>query len=68
MKKYGISYQTNYFNKRNGLSLGISYANQGPTDLFYRNSAVQPDILFNWGSFNLDAECERSPSSAQDQA
>ena len=56
MKKYGISYQTNYFNKRKGLSLGISYANQGPTDLFYRNSAVQPDILFNWGSFNLDAE------------
>jgi hypothetical protein len=56
MKKYGISYQTNYFNKRKGLSLGISYANQSATDLFYRNFSVQPDILFNWGSFNVDAE------------
>ncbi len=56
MSKYGISYQTNYFNKRKGLSLGISYANQGQTDLFYSNSAFQPDILFNWGTFNLDAE------------
>ena len=56
MKKYGISYQTNYFNKRKGLSLGISYAYQGQTDLFYSNSSIQPDILFNWGSFNLDAE------------
>lgn len=56
MTKYGISYQTNYFNKRKGLSLGISYADQGQTDLFYKNTAFQPDILFNWGSFNLDAE------------
>jgi len=56
MTKYGISYQTNYFNKRKGLSLGISYADQGQTDLFDKNTAFQPDILFNWGSFNLDAE------------
>jgi len=56
MTKYGISYQTNYFNKRKGLSLGISYADQGQTDLFDKNTAFQPDMLFNWGSFNLDAE------------
>ena len=56
MNKYGISYLTNYFNKRKGLSLALSYSTQGQTDLFMRNYAIQPDILFNWGSFNLDAE------------
>jgi hypothetical protein len=56
MKHYGISYQTNSFNQRNGLSLGLSVATQGQTDLFFRNNALQPDILFQWGSFNLDAE------------
>jgi hypothetical protein len=56
MNKYGISYQTNYFNKRKGLSLALSYSTQGQTDLFMSNNAIQPDILFNWGSFNLDAE------------
>jgi len=56
MNKYGISYQTNYFNKRKGLSLALSYSTQGQTDLFMNNNAIQPDILFNWGSFNLDAE------------
>lgn len=45
-----------HFGKRRGLSLGISAAHQGHTDLFQYNTAQGIDFLFNWDHLNLDGE------------
>lgn len=53
---YSLSHQVNMFGKRRGVSLGVSYASQGKTDLFDRNQAAAVDMLFNWGPVNVDGE------------
>jgi hypothetical protein len=55
-KKYSLSHKINYFGKRNGLSLALTGATQGQTDLYESNQAIGADFLFNWGHFNVDAE------------
>jgi hypothetical protein len=54
--RYRIGYQTNYYNARKGLSIGIGGAYQGETDIFTQSSALSFDFLFNWGRFNLDGD------------
>ena len=56
LTKYGIGHRFNYFGKRKGLSLALSGATQGATDLFSSNQAAGMDLLFNWGELNIDAE------------
>lgn len=55
-KKYSQGHKINYFGKRNGLSLAVTGATQGQTDLFESNQAMGADFLFNWGHVNLDGE------------
>ncbi|MBK7410502.1 MAG: hypothetical protein IPJ40_22035 [Saprospirales bacterium] len=44
------------FRRPKGLSLGAGGAWQGATDLFKKSYAVSTDLLFNWGSLNIDGE------------
>ena len=53
---YSLSHKVNTFGKRHGISLGLSHAVQGKTDLFDRNQASAFDVLFNWGPVNVDGE------------
>lgn len=53
---YSLAHSINAFGKRKGLSLGAGGAWQGNTDLFDRSYALSTDLLFNWGSLNLDGE------------
>ncbi len=55
-KKYGISYDINYFNKRKGISLDFNAARQGESDLFRFSTSFGPGLLLNWGPLNLDGE------------
>jgi hypothetical protein len=55
-ENYRIAYETNYYNRRKGLSVGLGGAYQGKTDLFGSSAATSIDILLNYGPFNLDAE------------
>jgi hypothetical protein len=52
--KYQISYKNNYWSQRKGLSIGLSGAWQGATDLFLTNAAAELDFLLNWGPWNID--------------
>lgn len=56
MDEYKIAYVSNYYNQREGISIGFSGATQGQTDLFTRSTAVGADFLFNWGKVNVDAD------------
>ena len=53
---YKINYDLNFYGKRNGLSLALSSAWQGRTDLFTANYGLECDVLWNHGPFNFDAE------------
>ena len=55
-EKYTFSRKVNYFGKRKGLSVGLSAARQGETNIFKSNAASGFDFLFNWENFNLDGE------------
>ena len=55
-KKYTTSHKINYFGQRDGLSVSLSVATQGETDLFNANYAAGADFLWNKGNFNLDGE------------
>jgi hypothetical protein len=55
-RKYGISYDINYFNERKGISLDLNASRQGETDLFKNSTAFGPGLLLNWGPLNLDGE------------
>jgi hypothetical protein len=55
-KKYGISYDINFYNKRKGISLDFNAAHQGEGDLFQASSSYGPGFLLNWGPLNLDGE------------
>jgi hypothetical protein len=57
MKKYGISYDINYYNNRRGVTLGFNASKQGRTDAFSRNTAAGADLLINYRNLNLDGEC-----------
>jgi hypothetical protein len=56
MESYGISYTTNYFGKRKGLSLDLNIARQGQTDQFEVSNAWGTGFLFNHGPWVLDGE------------
>ncbi|MFH1729957.1 MAG: porin [Pseudomonadota bacterium] len=67
MEKYTMSYKSNYFGKRKGLTLGLNGSYQGPTDESYdddseyiggfsHNEMAGADFLFNWGNLNLNGE------------
>ncbi len=56
MKKYGISYDINYYNNRRGITLGFNASEQGRTDAFSRNVAAGADLLINYRNLNLDGE------------
>lgn len=55
-ERYKISYDHNFYGRRNGLTLAVNGAWQGPTDAFRSNTAWGADLLFNWKDLNLDAE------------
>lgn len=56
MQKYGISYETNFFNRRKGLSIDFNAATQGRTDQFASARTVGAGFLLNYGRLNLDGE------------
>lgn len=56
MNSYGISYETNYFNERKGISLDFNFAKQGETDLFTSSQTITTGFLFNYDAVNLDGE------------
>lgn len=56
MQKYGISYDINFFNNRNGVSLDFNLARQGETEQFQSTAAYGPGLLLNWGPLNFDGE------------
>lgn len=56
LTKYKIGYETNYYNKRKGVSLDFNASYQGQTDLFDESVAFGPGMLLNWGPLNLDGE------------
>lgn len=53
---YQIAYDINYFGQRRGLSLGLSAAYQGPTDIFQYSQALNADFLFNYGPVQIDGD------------
>ena len=55
-KNYRLSHKTNYMGKRKGLSLALSGAFQGETDLFKSQAAWGFDWLLNWDQLNFDGE------------
>ena len=55
-KKYTLSHKVNYFSTRQGLSVALSGAHQGNTDLYDKNYVVGGDFLLNWNHFNFDGE------------
>lgn len=56
LKQYEIGYETNYYNKRKGVSVDFNAAYQGQTDLFESSFVAGPGMLLNWGPLNLDGE------------
>ncbi len=56
MKKYGLGYQTNYFGRRNGLTLALNGSTQERTPLYKANRVIGADLLFNYGNLNVDSE------------
>lgn len=56
LEKYGISYETNFYNQRKGLSLDFNFGTQGKTDQFLGSSTVGTGFLFNYGALNMDGE------------
>lgn len=56
LEKYKIGYETNYYNKRKGVSLDFNASYQGQTDLFEQSVLFGPGMLLNWGPLNLDGE------------
>jgi len=56
LTKYKIGYETNFYNKRKGVSLDFNASYQGQTDLFEESIAFGPGMLLNWGPLNLDGE------------
>lgn len=56
LTKYKIGYETNFYNKRKGVSLDFNASYQGQTDLFEESVAFGPGMLLNWGPLNLDGE------------
>lgn len=56
MPKYGMSYTTNYFGKRKGITLAVQGTTQGRTDVFDRNSLLGFDVLANYAGLNVVAE------------
>jgi hypothetical protein len=56
MSSYGISYTTNYFGKRKGLSIDVNIARQGQTDQFQVSNAWGTGFLFNHGDWVIDGE------------
>lgn len=56
LTKYKIGYETNFYNKRKGVSLDFNASYQGQTDLFEESLAFGPGMLLNWGPLNLDGE------------
>lgn len=56
LTNYKIGYETNYYNKRRGVSLDFNASYQGETDLFEESIAIGPGMLLNWGPLNLDGE------------
>ncbi len=56
MSSYGIGYDINFFNEREGGSFDFNFSTQGETDLFKSSRAYGPGLLFNFGPLNLDGE------------
>lgn len=57
--KYTPAGKVNYFNKRDGLTLGMAATRQGKTASFAQNSAYGFDFLLNYSSWQLDGEMYR---------
>lgn len=56
MSSYKIGYQTNYYNERNGVSIGFGGSFQDETDLFTRSYSYGFDLLANYGRWNFDTD------------
>lgn len=56
MDKYGISYNINYFGKRNGLTVAVNGSTQDKTPTYQGNKVIGGDILWNHGAFQVDGE------------
>ena len=56
MSKYGLGYQTNFFGRRNGLTLALNGSTQERTQLYKANRAIGADMLFNYKNLNIDSE------------
>lgn len=56
MKKYGFGYQTNYFGRRNGLTLALNGSTQERTQVYKANRVIGADMLFNYKNLNIDSE------------
>lgn len=55
-KAYSMNHKVNYFGKRNGLTLSLSGAQQGKTELFSTNSAYGAELLYNHADFQIDGD------------
>ncbi len=56
MSKYGFGYQTNFFGRRNGLTLALNGSTQERTELYKSNRVIGADMLFNYKNLNIDSE------------
>jgi len=56
MGKYKLGYKTNYFGKRDGVTIGLDYTYQGENDKFKTNSYMGFDMLANYGNINASYE------------
>ena len=65
-KKYSMGCKPNHFGKRNGLSIGLSFATEGNTDLYENSLSYGTDFLLNWGQLNVDGDWHIMTRKAND--
>ncbi len=56
MKTYGQGIQQLIFDKRRGVTIGLSQAIQGETDFYDNNSLTGADLLFHWDNISIVGE------------
>ena len=56
MEHFQMFRNVNFLGERYGLTLAANAAWQGASDLFHSSTTLSTDVLFNWGSLNIDGE------------
>lgn len=56
---YSMGRRSNYFGKRNGITLAVSGSQNGEMASWETSQSFGADILFNWKNFNLSGEWMR---------